>query len=109
MASTADVTDRIVDGVKRLQQLGVNKVLVDTLPPLGCTPWQSLRNYSTCDSFGNNTATIHNTNLREKLAGSENVLLLDLYDTLLEKQFIRTSEIYFLYQLISVADTINKK
>jgi hypothetical protein len=28
---------------------------------------------------------------------------------LLEKRFIRTSEIYFLYRLISVADTINKK
>jgi hypothetical protein len=29
--------------------------------------------------------------------------------TLLEKRFIRTSGIYFLYRLISVADTINKK
>jgi hypothetical protein len=30
-------------------------------------------------------------------------------DPLLEKRFIWTSGIYFLYQLISVADTINKK
>jgi hypothetical protein len=30
-------------------------------------------------------------------------------ETLLEKRFIRTSEIYFLYRLISVIDTINKK
>jgi hypothetical protein len=29
--------------------------------------------------------------------------------TLLEKWFISTSGIYFLYRLISVADTINKK
>jgi hypothetical protein len=29
--------------------------------------------------------------------------------SLLEKWFIRTSGIYFLYRLISVADTINKK
>jgi hypothetical protein len=28
---------------------------------------------------------------------------------LLEKRFIRISEIYFLYRLISVVDTINKK
>jgi hypothetical protein len=32
-----------------------------------------------------------------------------LITSLLEKQFIRTSVIYFLYRLISVADTINKK
>jgi hypothetical protein len=29
--------------------------------------------------------------------------------TLLEKRFIRTSEIHFLYRLINVVDTINKK
>jgi phospholipase/lecithinase/hemolysin len=99
VAASADVTDRIVDGVKRLQQLGVDKVLVDTLPPLGCAPWQSLRNnYSTCDSFGNNIATIHNSNLIEQLAGSENVLLLDLYNNFLD--LIQNSGIYYLRTIL---------
>jgi hypothetical protein len=53
-----------------------------------------LNNNSTCDSFGNNIATIHNTNLREKLAGSERVLLLDLYNNFLD--LIQKSGIYYL-------------
>lgn len=94
VSASADVTDRIVDGVKRLQQLGVSKVLVNTLPPLGCAPWQSLRsNYSSCESFGNNVAIIHNNNLREKLGRLENVLLLDLYNNFLD--LVQNSGIYF--------------
>jgi len=77
-----DVTDGIVDAVKRLQDLGVSKVLVNSLPPLGCTPWRSrLSSYARCDSSGNNIANTHNMLLAQKLSGFEDVLLLDLYST----------------------------
>ncbi|XP_025805386.1 GDSL esterase/lipase At5g03610-like [Panicum hallii] len=64
-----DVTDGIVDAVKRLQDLGVSKVLVNSLPPLGCTPWRSrLISYARCDSSGNTIASTHNALLAHKLS-----------------------------------------
>jgi phospholipase/lecithinase/hemolysin len=38
-AMAQDVTDKIADAVEQLMDLGVEKVLVTTLPPIGCTPW----------------------------------------------------------------------
>ncbi|OEL20384.1 GDSL esterase/lipase [Dichanthelium oligosanthes] len=77
-----DVTDRIVDAVKRLQDLGVSKVLVNSLPPVGCIPWRArLSNYARCDARGNDIATTHNALLRQKLGDLDDVLLLDLYAT----------------------------
>jgi len=34
----SNVTDGIVDGVRKLEDLGVGAVLVNLLPPLGCAP-----------------------------------------------------------------------
>ncbi|TVU12075.1 hypothetical protein EJB05_45701 [Eragrostis curvula] len=73
------VTDRILDGVRRLQRMGVSKVLVDTMPALGCTPWRSWSTrYTRCDSRGNRLSDLHNTALRHKLGELDDVLLLDL-------------------------------
>jgi phospholipase/lecithinase/hemolysin len=75
-----DVTDAIADAVKRLQDLGVSKVMVNTLPPVGCTPWRSrLSSYARCDTRGNDIAATHNDLLRQKLGDLDDVLLLDLY------------------------------
>ena len=72
-----NVTDGIVDGVRQLQDLGVNDVLVNLLPPIGCTPWNTRAyNYTQC---ARDTITgAHNNNLKHKLGDDESVLLLDL-------------------------------
>ncbi|KAL6656799.1 hypothetical protein ACP70R_004579 [Stipagrostis hirtigluma subsp. patula] len=75
-----DVTDLIADGVDRLKQLGVAKVLVNELPPMGCRPWDSRpKNYEHCDSAVNVITTFHNMYLRQKLGNkTDSVLLLDM-------------------------------
>ncbi|KAL6657745.1 hypothetical protein ACP70R_005525 [Stipagrostis hirtigluma subsp. patula] len=80
---TRDVTDWIVDGVTRLRKLGVKKVMVNTLPPLGCKPgWTRQNNYTACVSPENVVPLYHNMYLRQKLSNlseSGDVLLLDLH------------------------------
>ncbi|KAG0538434.1 hypothetical protein BDA96_03G235900 [Sorghum bicolor] len=77
-----NVTDEIARGVDRLRKLGVTKVLVNTLHPLACTPWQSRpSNYTKCVGRGNMAADLHNDHLRDKLrnaTASDSVYLLDL-------------------------------
>ncbi|CAD6248832.1 unnamed protein product [Miscanthus lutarioriparius] len=46
-----DVTNKIADAVEQLMDLDVEKVMLSTLPPIGCTPWLSRSSdYSTCGS-----------------------------------------------------------
>ncbi|CAL4906704.1 unnamed protein product [Urochloa decumbens] len=74
------VTDAVADAVRRLQDLGVPTILVNSLPPIGCTPWRSrISGYARCNARGNDIATAHNEQLRRKLGGLDGVLLLDLY------------------------------
>ena len=42
-AVVQEVTDKIADAVEQLMDLGVEKVVVTTLPPIGCTPGLSRR------------------------------------------------------------------
>lgn len=77
---SGQVTDRIAATVKRLHDQGLGKVLVNLVPPMGCSPWQSVAtNYTSCEGRGNAVANIHNEALRQKLDGTQGVLLLDLY------------------------------
>ncbi|TVU41257.1 hypothetical protein EJB05_14760 [Eragrostis curvula] len=82
MAMGRGVTDEIRSVVKRLlDDVGVSKVVVNTMPPMGCVPWESARNNHTrCESRGNMMSDVHNTALRQKLAEfkQDQVLLLDL-------------------------------
>ena len=74
------VTDEIVANVDRLRKLGAKKILVNNMPPLGCTP-QSARygNYTGCDEHGNIMASVHNNNLQQKLANDNTVRILDIH------------------------------
>jgi phospholipase/lecithinase/hemolysin len=73
------VTEEIVANVARLRNLGVKKVLVNNLFPLGCAPSLSRpNNYAYCDEEGNQGAALHNRLLAEKLAGMDGVLVVDL-------------------------------
>jgi phospholipase/lecithinase/hemolysin len=79
-AKAQEVTDKIADAVDQLMELGVEKVVVTSLPPLGCTPWVSRSADGVydgkCDS--QKVASIHNTYLEEKVFQDETVFNLDL-------------------------------
>ncbi|TVU27353.1 hypothetical protein EJB05_29958 [Eragrostis curvula] len=74
------VTEEMVRVVKHLQDAGVGKVLVNTLPPLGCTPATARSaGYGRCDQRGNDLSDAHNKYLNEKLGKKDGVLLLDVH------------------------------
>ena len=74
------MTTEIVKNVERLQKLGVRKVLVNNLHPIGCTPSQSSSsNYTTCDLLGNYGASLHNNKLKQLMGTKNNAHILDLY------------------------------
>ncbi|KAL6647221.1 hypothetical protein ACP70R_014658 [Stipagrostis hirtigluma subsp. patula] len=75
----ANVTDEIVDCVGKLKEMGVPKVLVNLLPPIGCRPLMTIGGgYSQCMELGNNLTDAHNKALKEKLGDDTNIMLLDL-------------------------------
>ena len=70
----------IAKEVQRLQDLGMNRILVNNMHPLGCTPFRTRpNNYTHCDDVANAVAVTHNKLLAEKLGNYRgNVMLLDL-------------------------------
>ncbi|CAM0876834.1 unnamed protein product [Alopecurus aequalis] len=73
------VTTEIADSVARLQEIGVQRVLVNNLYPVGCAPSQSRPSgYASCDEQGNQGAALHNRYLAEKLKDVDGVLVLDV-------------------------------
>ena len=74
------VTMGIAKEVQRLQDLGMNRILVNNVHPLGCTPFRTRpNNYTHCDDVANAVAAAHNKLLAEKLGNYRgNVMLLDL-------------------------------
>jgi hypothetical protein len=74
------VTKEVAANVDQLQKLGVRKVLVNNLHPVGCMPSQTrTNNYTACDVFGNLGASVHNNNLKQVMAAKKNVHIVDLY------------------------------
>ncbi|TVU38322.1 hypothetical protein EJB05_11685 [Eragrostis curvula] len=77
-ALARNVTSSLAGGVEQLLKLGVSKVLVDALPPLGCTPWLSRPNgYGGCDANLQATS-LHNAYLNDKVFKYDDVFMLDL-------------------------------
>ncbi|CAN6335366.1 unnamed protein product [Urochloa humidicola] len=83
-ALVEQVTDAIVESVKELQ--GVSKVLVNSVPPIGCQPFRaSVYNYAHCDGLGNTLSDMHNAALRRKLDALQDddddydVMVLDIH------------------------------
>ncbi|XP_044431860.1 GDSL esterase/lipase At5g03600 [Triticum aestivum] len=74
------VTKEIAANVDQLLKLGVTKVLVNNLHPIGCTPSHTrINNYTTCDIFENLGASIHNDNLKQVMTSKKNVYIVDVY------------------------------
>ncbi|CAM0902050.1 unnamed protein product [Alopecurus aequalis] len=79
-AFTINMTTEIAVNVARLQNLGVKKVLVSNLHPLGCTPTETKpNNYDACDKVRNLKTKLHNANLQHNLGSKKGVLILDMY------------------------------
>ncbi|KAI5016309.1 hypothetical protein ZWY2020_006160 [Hordeum vulgare] len=73
------VTTEITANVQRLQKLGVKKILVNQLHPVGCTPWLTRpSNYTVCNSRANMGVDLHNGHLSINLRKTKNVHILDL-------------------------------
>lgn len=74
------VTTGIAKEVQRLQGLGMNRIVVNNMHPLGCTPFRTRpNNYTHCDDVANAVAATHNKLLAEKLGNYRgNVMILDL-------------------------------
>ncbi|TVU03383.1 hypothetical protein EJB05_51074 [Eragrostis curvula] len=82
IAFVGKVTSEIAKCVKRLQKIGLGKVLVNNMHPLGCTPWQTRpANYTQCKTMPNMGTFYHNDGLNKKLnaAKSDDVYVVDLY------------------------------
>jgi phospholipase/lecithinase/hemolysin len=79
------VTDSIADGVSDLLDLGVTKVLVNLMQPMGCSPryTRTTTNYTEC--INDDITEAHNRMIQDKLGSEDSVLLLDLH-----KAFIQT-------------------
>ncbi|KAJ4775764.1 GDSL esterase/lipase [Rhynchospora pubera] len=77
------VVKQIKSDIERVLNLGVAKVIVTNLHPLGCTPYFTRgRNFTDCDVPANMGALVHNTALKQALSQLDrtqsSVLLLDL-------------------------------
>lgn len=53
--------------------------MVNSLPPLGCMPFDTqMFNYGTCDPAANAASDVHNKALNKKLDPLDDVLVLDI-------------------------------
>jgi hypothetical protein len=89
LALIETVTTGIAKAVQRLQDLGLNGILVNNMHPLGCTPFRTRpNNYTRCDDVANAVAATHNKLLAEKLALLEIRTLPSVYQITLGKGFV---------------------
>jgi hypothetical protein len=73
------VIDELASTVSDLQDLGVSKVLVNTM--IGCSAWLTRRSdepHSSSNDDGNAYTDEHNTALCDQLGGEDDVMLLDV-------------------------------
>lgn len=74
------MTTEITKNVEQLQNLGVRKVLINNLHPIGCTPLHTESNNNTaCDLLANYGASLHNINMKQLIGQKNNAHILDLY------------------------------
>ncbi|XP_038883507.1 GDSL esterase/lipase At5g03610-like [Benincasa hispida] len=84
------VVNQIAVNLKRIYRLGVKKIVVVGLGPVGCYPQLTAPSFNKCNATMNSFVEFHNILLKkavEKLnnetKGSPNFFILDMYDTVL--------------------------
>lgn len=90
------VVKQMKSDIERILNLGIGKVIVTGLHPLGCSPYFTRRlNFTNCDVLANMGALVHNTALKQVLnrldPTQSSILLLDLndpfYDAVMQGEF----------------------
>ncbi|XP_057423244.1 GDSL esterase/lipase At5g03610-like isoform X2 [Lotus japonicus] len=87
----ASVVNQTIINLIRLQKLGVKKIVVDALQPLGCLPEVTVANsFQHCNSTANNLAVFSNnllnqsvTKLNQEAKDHSTFVILDLYKSFL--------------------------
>ncbi|KAI9122153.1 hypothetical protein K1719_006842 [Acacia pycnantha] len=88
-AFVASVVNQTLKNVARIHGLGVKKIAVNGVQPLGCLPQLTASSsFSGCNSTFNSFATLHNTllsqglaKLKEEANDNSSIVVLDLYDS----------------------------
>ncbi|XP_078158738.1 GDSL esterase/lipase At5g03610-like [Carex rostrata] len=87
------VVKQMKSDIERILNLGIGKLIVTGLHPLGCSPYFTRRlNFTDCDVLANMGALVHNTALKQVLTRLDptqsSILLLDLnnpfYDAVMQ-------------------------
>jgi GDSL-like Lipase/Acylhydrolase len=90
------VVKQMKSDIERMMNLGITKVIVTSLHPLGCTPYFTRSiNFTDCDALANMGSLVHNTALKQILnqldPTKSSVLMLDLnnpfYDLVSQGEF----------------------
>lgn len=85
----ASVVNQTITNLIRIQKLGVNKIVVDGIHPVGCIPlFTATTSYQHCNSTFNNLALLHNLMLNQSVAklnqeakDHTTFVILNLYDS----------------------------
>lgn len=85
----ASVVKQTVKNVKRIHELGVKKIAVNSLQPVGCLPkTTALSSFLQCNSAYNAFATRHNNLLKQGIAklkkqknDNSSIVILNLYES----------------------------
>ncbi|TKY53079.1 GDSL esterase/lipase [Spatholobus suberectus] len=85
----ASVVNQTVTNLLRIQRLGVRKIVVGGLQPLGCLPSSTAQSsFKQCNSTFNDLVVLHNnllnqavTKLNQQTKDHSTFIVLDLYDT----------------------------
>ncbi|PON71156.1 Lipase [Parasponia andersonii] len=86
---TTSIIDQLVENMRRILSLGVRKIAVTALEPLGCLPpFTASSSYKDCNQTFNSVSDFHNKILRRKLqtlktqsAEVLHIVVLDLHST----------------------------
>lgn len=85
MAFSDSVVKQLALNLKRLQKIGLEKMVVASMPPIGCLPVATSNiSYTECFDPYNQLAQFHNILLEEAVKnlngnGEKNIAILDLY------------------------------
>ncbi|KAK7267963.1 hypothetical protein RIF29_20644 [Crotalaria pallida] len=83
----SSVVNQTTKNLIRIQKLGVKKIVVGGLQPLGCLPQTTASSsFKQCDSTSNNLVLLHNNLLNQSVTklnqeSKNNILILDLFDS----------------------------
>ncbi|KAL3520869.1 hypothetical protein ACH5RR_019018 [Cinchona calisaya] len=97
-AFTKSIMSQLILDLQRIHGLGVRKVGITAMPPLGCLPQMSASiSHKNCSETGNSLAKFHNQVLQENIeklnneTGAPAFMILDLYKAFMSALNIRNN------------------